>query len=220
MRSLFLLSMVLVFVAAFSTASALEMETPLAQYALEGGGYYQFSGEPGKSFHEARHSFLAGETRIAADDIRKGANFLRLEAGRATGEGKKALMASVNELEQLAKRVEKGSVTTAGELDETFGRAHQALARHHYLKAAEYWSKKETANTGHALNAAADNLKVAAAWTGRKAEESALKVADDARAVSEKLIQGKEWASKEVTQAMEGMGKEIEKLRGEQAEKR
>jgi hypothetical protein len=215
MRSIFLLITTVV-VMVFTAANTLaQVEAPDAQYLIEGGTYYQFrdfTDEPGKAFHEARYNFLKLEAKIAAEDIRKGAGFLRLEAGRATEDGKKALMASVNELEQLAKRVEQGTVKSSKELDDAFAHAHQALAKHHYLKAMEYWSKKDAVNTGHALKAALSNLRYALAWAGHKSEAAVLKAIEDTRIVSEKLVAGAGWVSDEVGKALDAIGKEIEKL--------
>jgi hypothetical protein len=87
--------------------------------------------EPERDFQAARQSLLRKDAKAAAAEIREGAAFLAGEAGRATGKGKQALMASVHELERLASEVEKGSVRSAKELEGAFARAHHALAQRH-----------------------------------------------------------------------------------------
>ncbi len=79
-------------------------------------------------FHKARESFLAKDARAAAAEIRKGAMLLKLEAGHAKEEAKEALTASSHELEKLAQRLEKGTVTSSQDLRRAFARADRALA--------------------------------------------------------------------------------------------
>ena len=75
-----------------------------------------FVDAPGEHFHKARQSFLKKDYKVAAEEIRKGAAFMKLQAGRATAEGKKVLTVSIGELEMLAKDVEQGTVTSAATL--------------------------------------------------------------------------------------------------------
>ena len=94
---------------------------------------YDLSDEPSHHFHMAREHFLKKDFKATAGEIRKGLVFLKIQASRATADGKAALMASVSELAGLATDVEKGSVASAKKLDDSFARAHLALAKHHYL---------------------------------------------------------------------------------------
>ena len=110
--------------------------------------------EPESQFEKAHEFFLKKDLKAAASEIRKGVAFLKQEAGSAAKDGKKDLTASIHELEKLANEVEKGAVTSEKRLKDAFARAHQALANHHYLKASDYWAKKEEKKTGHALNSA------------------------------------------------------------------
>jgi hypothetical protein len=110
--------------------------------------------EPESQFEKAHEFFLMKDLKAAASEIRKGVAFLKQEAGSAAKDGKKDLTASIQELERLASQVEKGAVTSEKKLKGAFGRANQALANHHYLKASEYWAKKEEKKTGHALKSA------------------------------------------------------------------
>jgi len=171
-----------------------------------------FVGEAEHYFHQARESFLKKDMKTAADEIRKGAAFLKLEAGRATEAGKKPLMDSIQELEELADSVEKGTVTSTNELDHTFARAQSALATHYRLMATESWAKKETSKTGKALNAAALHLEYSAVWGFGKLETGTKEVVKDTRILSGKLIKGTGWVTTEVGRTVEALGKEIEKV--------
>jgi hypothetical protein len=174
--------------------------------------WIDFIDEPSEKFHKARQSFLQKDYKEAADEIRKGAAFLRFEAGRATESGKKMLMESVDELEKLAKDVEQGVVTSDKALDHTFARAHHALAMHHHAKSAEYQAKNQHSKAGHALKAAATHLEHGFAWAGHKLESATVAVIKDTGLIAGKLIEGTGWVSKEVGEIIEKLGVEIQKL--------
>jgi hypothetical protein len=171
-----------------------------------------FVESPGEHFHKARQSFLKKDYKAAAEEIRKGEAFLRLQSARATVEGKKGLDASVEELEKLANDVEKGTVTSAKTLDNTFARAHHALAKHHYLKAIEYRAKNDTRRTGHALKAAAIHLEHGFAWAGHELEAGTVRVIKDTGLLAGKLVEGTGWVAEEVGKAIDKIGQEIDKL--------
>lgn len=98
--------------------------------------------EPEEHFHRAHEFFLKKDRKKAAADIRKGVASLKLEAGRATEEGKKLMEDSGHELVKLAEDVEHGTITSVKQLDEAFARVHQALAHHHHPKAKESWTNR------------------------------------------------------------------------------
>ena len=168
--------------------------------------------EPEFHFQKAHEFFLKKDFKAAGSEIRKGAAFLKLEAGRSTTEGKKTLEASADELGKLAEDVEKGAVASEKQLKDAFARADHALAKHHYLKASEYWAKKDEKKTGHALKAAAQALEHAAAWSGHKLETAAIDVIKGVRVGSGKLIEGMGWSADEVGKGINELGNEISKL--------
>jgi hypothetical protein len=190
-------------------ALATEAQTAQEPSVKEGDTEYHFQ--------KAHEFFLKKDFKTAASEIRKGADFMKKEAESATEEGKKVLAASVQELGKLATDVEKGAVKSEKELKDTFARANNALARHHYLKASEQWAKKETKSTGNALKNAAQYLEQAAKWSGHKLEAGSSEVVKGARAVADKLIQGTKWVAEEVSKGIKDMGNEISKL-GKQIE--
>lgn len=172
----------------------------------------QFVELPGEHFHKARENFLKKDFKGAASEIRKSEAFLRLQLARATSEGRKGLVASIAELEKLANDVEKGTVTSAKTLDRTFAKAHQALARHHYLKALEYRTKKDTKRLGQSLKAAAVHVEHGFAWAGHELEAVSVKAIKDVGLLAGKLVEGGGWVAEEVGKAIEDIGKEIDKL--------
>jgi len=168
--------------------------------------------EADEHLQKGREGFLKKDLKAAAQEIREGAAFLRLEAGRATADGRKALLAAVRDLGKLADGVERGTVPAVKDLDAVFARAHQALARHHHLKAAAAWGKKAARQAGQDLKAAATHLEHAAAWVGKKGEAGVVEMVKGTRLLAGKLIEGAGWVPAEVGKGLESIGKEIEKL--------
>jgi len=72
--------------------------------------WYPVNEEPQRHFTDAVAAYAKKDYKAAAADIRKATGYLRLEAGRATGETKQKLDSSVAELDTLAASVEKGLV--------------------------------------------------------------------------------------------------------------
>ena len=168
--------------------------------------------EPEEHFRKARESFVGNNVKAAAAQIRKGAAFLKHEAGNGTGDVKEALAASRQELERLAQRVENGTITSTQELRRAFARADLVLAKQHFQEAVESWSKKEIHETGHELKAAANDCGLTLAWAGRGLEGAAASTLKDARVVAAKLNADAAWTAGEVGKGLDAMGKEIEKL--------
>jgi hypothetical protein len=171
-----------------------------------------FVESPGEHFHKARQSFLKKDYKAAAEEIRKGAAFMKLEEGRANAEGKKVLTTSIDKLEKLATDVENGTVTSAATLNHAFARAHYALAKHHYLRAIEYKAKNAGVELGHALKASAIHLEHGFAWAGHEMDAATIAAVKDTGLVAGKLIEGGGWIGKGASDVIDKIGVEIEKL--------
>ena len=197
-----------------ATASETKSETkkPQDSAIVSEDIFIVFADEPQHHFMRAFEHFLKHDWEAAAAEIRKGAAFLKLEAARAAADAEKGLTASVQVLEKLADDIEKGAVRSAKDLQDVFAKAEHAVAKHHYLRAAEAWAKKWKIKAGHELQAAAVSLEHGFAWAGQKLEAGMIKVMDDARHIAGKLIEGVGWAADEVGKAIEYLGREIDKL--------
>lgn len=77
----------------------------------------------------AKSSLKKKDNKAAAGDIRKAVAYLKLKAAHASEKTKSELSSSAAELEQLAKKVEDGSVTGAKDVDQAFKRARKAVRR-------------------------------------------------------------------------------------------
>ena len=174
--------------------------------------WYPVSEEPQRHFGAATEAYAKKEYKAAAAEIRKGTSYLRLEAGRASGEAKKALDSSVAELDKLAAAVEKGTVKGQQSLDREFAKADRALALEHRAEAAESWARKEYDQAGYELKAAGHALDSAAAWAGAKAKAGASSISADTRTLGDKLVSGATWTRDEVAQGFTSLGHGIAAL--------
>ena len=168
--------------------------------------------EPDSHFRRAHDDFLKKDYKATATEIRKGEAYVKLESARATTDSRKALTATTQELEGLAKDVEKGTVKDVKKLDDAFARADQSLAKSHYVKASESWAKKLSDKTGYELKAATESLEEAASWSGSEASSGASTAVKDGRTASGRLISGTGWAVDEVGKAIDSVGQGIEQV--------
>src|SRR5687768_11449412 len=81
-------------------------KAPEGYILIEEDVWFVVDDEPEEHFHRAHEAFLKKDLKKAAAHIRKGEAFLKLEAGRATEEGKKLMKESGHELAKLAEGVE------------------------------------------------------------------------------------------------------------------
>lgn len=174
--------------------------------------WYPVSEEPQRHFTDAIAAYAKKDYKAAATDIRKATSYLRLEAGRATGEVKRELDSSVAHLDTLGAAVEKGAVKDERSMEKAFGRANHALALEHRTKAAEFWTRKEFDKAGYEFKAAAHGLESAAGWVGGEAKEGASAAVADTRALGDKLASGGNWTRDEVAKGFEALGNSINAL--------
>ena len=82
---------------------------------VDESSWYPYVDEPDRHFQNAHQSFLAKDYDKAAQEIRKGEAFVKLEARRASGEVKHSLNSSAQELDKLAVDTKKGTVKNVQE---------------------------------------------------------------------------------------------------------
>jgi hypothetical protein len=199
------------FDAAIATAHRADLESDWL--VVDESSWYPYIEEPDRHFQNAHKALLAKDYEKAAEEIRKGEAFVKLEASRASRDVKHSLDSSAQELEKLAvdmtdNRREKSIV----EADQSFGRADRALARSHQVKAKESWEKKETAKAGYEMKAAALNLEQSAGRAGGEAKTGVSAVVRDTRMLAGKLTEEGEHAVGEVDKGIDDLGKAISDL--------
>ncbi len=165
-----------------------------------------------QTFQKAKQDYLDKNLNSAAEQIRKGAVYMKAEAAKASVKGKEALTASARELDKLSDDVKKGTVTSVKRIEEAFARAYQALAADSHTKSMEAWTKKEAAKTGAALDSAAKDLERGFAWAGQKVETSTKEVVKKSEDLSLKLKKKSSVMAEDVGKGLKDMGNEIEKF--------
>lgn len=170
------------------------------------------SEEPQQHFGRAVEAFARKDYKASASEIRKATGYMRLEAGRVTGNTRQELNSSVAELDKLADSVEKGAVKDEKSMDMDFARANHALALAHRAEAAESWTRKDYNKAGSDLKAAARDLESATGWAGAKAKAGAAGAVADTEALGDKLATGATWTSDEVGRGFDVLGHALDKL--------
>jgi hypothetical protein len=168
--------------------------------------------EPQEHFQSARESFLKKDFQRAAEEIRKAAAFVKVEAGRAKDDGKQSLLTSVRDLDKLADEVERGTTSSVKQLDDAFGRADHALAAHHHRMAKEFETQKAAQKAGYELKAAALYVEQGLAWAGEKADASGAAAIQGAQTLAGKLIAEGGTVLDRFGQGYEAIGKAIQQL--------
>ena len=217
-RRIFALAIVLSILFMFAGANAQTEKSKAPPKAPEGWVVVEedylvfFDEEPQYHFERAKKHFLQGDKESAVKEIQKATAFLKLQEGRATAEGKKTLVISIAELKRLSENIEKGVAVSDEDLDKAFARAHLALTKHYLSKTMEQNAKEDAKKAGYDLKAAADNLEYAVKWTGDKVDEGLETGVREARILSGKMIKGTGWVAEKVSNAMEYIASESEKL--------
>lgn len=180
-----------------------------------------FIDKPCHHFEAARDSFVAGKVKQTAKHLRDAVAYLRLEAARATPNGKTALEASIAELKQLADVVEKEQVKSVRTLEQAFARAHYALSGHHCIKSnhrccqvATFQDKQEIARTGQDLKAATFHFRKGAEWEYGELDEKTLELLDNAKLSANQLIQQKRGSRRKVRKNIHAVHDRLEKVTG------
>lgn len=163
-------------------------------------------------FQKARKE-LKNNASEASVQIRKAAALVKEEASHAQGRSKKWIIESSQELEDLGRRVQQGAVKTVEELNDTFSRAHAALADYYRQRASDSWTKKTVSETGQALNEAALHLESGWEWSKNKADKASKATINSAKQVSKEIARGSKWVSTEIGKSIESLEKDIGKLR-------
>lgn len=173
---------------------------------------YQVNEEPQHHFMDAATAYAKKDYKASAAEIRKAISFLRLESKRAAGAAKKALDASVTQLEQLASATEKGAVKDVQTMKKAFATVNHALALERRSKAADSLVRKEYDRAGYELKAAAHSLESAADWIGEEAKTGAAATVAGTRALGDKLASGAAWTRDEVSDGIKALGNNINLL--------
>jgi hypothetical protein len=174
--------------------------------------WMRLSGDSGEHMRLSREHYLRKEFHAAADEMRKASAYVQAEAGQAAGATKRALQRSGLELDELAHRMEHGTVHSIHEIEHAFARAHHALADHYHQRAEQAYERHEPTRAGRFLQASADNLDRGAHWAGAEIREGAHVIVRDTRVLGGKLVEGTGFVAEEVGRGIKGLGRGVERL--------
>lgn len=138
----------------------------------------------------AMMSFTAKRDADAAKFIRAAAGFTRDQSDGATEPAKAALIASANELSDVAARVEQGQVSTKGSLRYVCARMHLAEAQLHCTQALDAWKQAQPGATSAEMVMLADHFERAAADAAQPLDAATRKSLSTARELAAKLANG------------------------------
>jgi hypothetical protein len=165
-----------------------------------------------QTFQKAKKDYLDKNINSASEQIKKGADYMKEKAAKASAKGKGELEESARELDKLADDVKKGTVKSVKRIEDAFARAYHALALESQIESTESWAKRERARAGEALDAANKNLERGLAWAGQKVEENTKKVMRKSEEIALKLKRKGRLITEEVGKGIQDAGKEIEKF--------
>jgi hypothetical protein len=165
-----------------------------------------------QTFQKAKQNYLEKNMDSAAQQIQKGASYMKAQAAEASNKGKEALNKSAKELEKLADDVKKGAVTSVKKIEQTFARAYAALAADSHIKSTESWAKKEKEKAGDALDSATTYLERGFAWAGQKIETRTKEAMKKSQELSMKLKKKGSVVVEDVGKGLKEAGNEIEKF--------
>lgn len=174
--------------------------------------WYPVTDEPQKHFSAAAAAYARKDYKASAMEIRRSVAYLRLEASRSTGQGKRQLDRSLTGLDRLADAAGSGAVSDDRALDRAFARADHALALAHRERAAKSWSEKKYVEVGYEMKAGAQGLDDAATWIGDRSSAGAHEASIETRRVGDELASGAQATRAEVVNGLSTLGHGIERL--------
>jgi hypothetical protein len=165
--------------------------------------------EPGWHLEQARDLYLAGDTRLASEELNKVAALLNFESRHSkSDEARRRLLASVEELREVASVVRlegtsEGQEVKTAPVDRVEARTFRALGVHHLALA------RQSLETGDALMASkytvesANDVELGFARAGEDPGRVMLGDLADARALAERLEKDGDGGRLEVTAALD-----------------
>ena len=166
---------------------------------------------PEMDFTAAYDKFRGRDFAGAAQEIRKGADFLEAASEHSEGKPREDLLRSYEELKRLSGDIENGNEKSAANLREAFSRAHKSLAEYYHARLKASWLRKDTDRAGRELKTAVSNLEKGVSWADRQIEADTAKVIGESRDLAERLYRKAQWTSEEVEKKITELGEELKK---------
>ena len=191
-------------------ATAQQMGMPQGYQPDEDWTYYV--DEPQTHFQMAREAAAKKDMMAAADQMRRGAAFMRLEAMRADMESKQVIMMSSKEVDALADRMQQGLGGAEDQIDATLAHANEVMARSHYKMATEAYAKNDMKAAGRELRAADTDIDNGMKWIGKSWTETTAATKMTAREVANEMAKNAKVAQDDAKRALDETRKGIDAL--------
>jgi hypothetical protein len=148
----------------------------------------------------------------AAEDMRRAAACMAVEAIGTFGETELLLGKEIEALRRTAAETENGSFSSSKKLQRRFASAHYALARVHCLRAGRYDAQQYYKRTVTTLGVAVMHLESAVAWAGKGMNNSSTRVSNEVKDMARKMREGLSVKPEEISAAVSDLKKTIERL--------
>jgi hypothetical protein len=151
---------------------------------------YLLANQPQQHFAAAVQKLQQKETQSAAAELRIAANYIDMQASRATGQfqqDRQALSQASQQLNQLADQVQKGKINSPDQLTNTFAKSNLALAKLFQAKSENDLQSNKYDMAGHALQNAALSFRQALVWSKQQPPRETMDVINNARKVASNL---------------------------------
>lgn len=135
--------------------------------------WFFFNDKPEEHFIKAKADFDNKALSDAAMEVRTAEAYVKLDVPRASVPAKSRIKQTVGWLEDLAKKMDKGTAVSDVEMQQVFGRVHDVLADDHYQRAASFWQSRELIKAGQEMDAAALHFRHGARWLGQSIDDDA-----------------------------------------------
>lgn len=161
-----------------------------APVVIESPGALAMRREAQEMFDDARAALARKDFRGEHAALLSAADFMRAEAGNASGGARSALERAAEQLERLAERAGKGEPHSAGLLACAFVDAHGAEALHHLLRAKTAMGARDNVRAGEELAMSVDHLERAVKDAGRESDAAVQTGIADARSLAVEMMKG------------------------------
>lgn len=169
-----------------------------------------FKTEPDKSMAAAHESFVKGDTKKAAADIAKAADYVKKQSVDVADDSKGGMKKAGEELAKLGDGVKKGTVKSEDDLKKTFAKVDHEMATCWHKTAAD--SKKAGKDSTAALQKAGSALENSAKWSGHQLSEDTTASVNAMKKAGKATGAGAKAGAKEVDKWFKGIGDGIEDL--------
>ena len=148
-------------------------QPPKGYVIIDESALFTLINESEKHFLRSVVAYQQNDPAEAAREIRAGATIMKMEASRATAEGRADVLDSVIHLQILASELEEGKKVSLQTMHIHFAHAEYAAAEHHFLRAREdaRLDRSDVAVSYH-LYSAGLYLHQSIRWADREADRA------------------------------------------------